>query len=180
MANSNTHFVWTDKHVEACALLAAGELEVQVIAAKLGVARETLWKWRQIPEFIARLNEHQQRLDAECYNYACGAKRERVRRLQLLINKIERVIEQRAKKYASDAEAIGGDTGMVIHRVRYHKTGSDYVRVTETEFDAALVRELRELHKQLAIEMGQWTEKRDVTSGGVPIKVYAGVDPSEA
>jgi hypothetical protein len=41
-------------------------------------------------------------------------------------------------------------------------------------FDAALSRELREVMKQAAMECGQWTEKRDVTSGGEPMVLVRG------
>jgi hypothetical protein len=45
--------------------------------------------------------------------------------------------------------------------------------------DAVLLRELRSMEQQAAIETGQWTEKRDLTSGGSPIKALIGIDIEE-
>jgi len=53
-------------------------------------------------------------------------------------------------------------SGEFAHEVRLYRV------------DTALVREIRDTLKQIAIEAGQWAEKREVTgAGGGPIEVTA-------
>jgi hypothetical protein len=55
----------------------------------------------------------------------------------------------------------GGKTGYVVTRER--QLGKDGPIVKEHEFDVAVSRELREIDKQIAMELGQWVEKSDQT-----------------
>ena len=58
--------------------------------------------------------------------------------------------------------AAGGDQGVLVRRLKMLGAGENAQLVEEFEFDAALMREIREIEKQVAIETGEWVEKREV------------------
>jgi hypothetical protein len=51
-------FRWSGKAERAAQLIAAGDLSLTAIAARLGLDRRTLHRWRQAPEFAARVDRH--------------------------------------------------------------------------------------------------------------------------
>jgi phage terminase small subunit len=67
-------------------------------------------------------------------------------------------------------EAPGGETGLLV---RQYKAAGEELRA-EYKADTAVTGEIRDLHKQAAHELGQWTEKLDL-SGGIEIREYEGV-----
>jgi len=72
--------------------------------------------------------------------------------------RLRRVIAERAV-FAEHQDVPGGTTGFVVTRRR--QLGKNGPIVKEHKVDVALLRELREISKQIAIELGQWVEKRD-------------------
>jgi hypothetical protein len=68
---------------------------------------------------------------------------------------MRRVIEERG---AEMADVPGGSSGLLVKTYK----GKDAATAVY-KFDAALVKGLRETCKQVAIEIGQWAEKRNVT-----------------
>jgi Terminase small subunit len=73
---------------------------------------------------------------------------------------IKRIIAERAV-FGPHQDVPGGKTGYVVTRER--QLGKDGPIVKEHEFDVAVSRELREIDKQIAMELGQWVEKSDQT-----------------
>lgn len=65
-------FAWSPKSEEAAQLIAMGELSYPEIAERVGAARSTLWEWRRIPEFAARIEEHQEEIRAEIRRRGIG------------------------------------------------------------------------------------------------------------
>ena len=63
-------------------------------------------------------------------------------------------------------DVAGGKTGLIVHNVKGVGKGEDFQLIDLYEVDTGLLRELRELEKQAAQELGQWTEKKDITSDG--------------
>lgn len=61
--------------------------------------------------------------------------------------------------------APGMETGLIVRG--YKVTGG--MTFEEFTFDAPLLKEMRAHEEQAAKELGQWTEKQDVTSGGKPV-----------
>lgn len=74
---------------------------------------------------------------------------------------------------AEDMQGIpGGPTGLLVRQMKSIGFGENNQLVEEYAFDAALNRELRETMKQAAQELGQWTEKKELTGrDGQPIAV---------
>jgi transposase-like protein len=154
-------FRWSRPATLAAQLLAESELTYPEIAEKCGVVRQTLYNWRQQPEFKARVQE-------EIEEYVAVVRRRGIARLEKRVDalndrwrRMQRVIEARAQTYADDAH--GAETGLLCRTVRWEGTGDDRRAINEYEFDAALAREMREHEKQAAQELGQWTEKRELS-----------------
>lgn len=86
--------------------------------------------------------------------------------------------EARAKAYGQVGKngsplIPGGHTGLMTQTFKSLGSGANHKIVPEFEFDAALMREMRELEKQSAIECGQWAEKREFT-GTMTFAVFDG------
>jgi hypothetical protein len=82
----------------------------------------------------------------------------RVGLLQDLVDRMRRVIEERG---AEMADVPGGSSGLLVKTYKGKDADTAVYR-----FDAALVEQMNATCKQVAIEIGQWTEKRQVTLGG--------------
>jgi hypothetical protein len=150
---------------QAAQLIAEGRHEYGEIAEKVMVDRVTLHRWRKDPKFIARVEEISNDIADRMLKYAIARKEYRVASLNALQTKLETLIEQRAEALA-DVSA-GGDTGLLV---KQFKVSGENV-VTEYAFDAAVVRELRAVKEQVAKELGQIVDKRELTGkDGGPIQ----------
>lgn len=85
---------------------------------------------------------------------------------------LKQIIRERGA-HESMMDAPGGSTGLLV---RDYKAGS-YQPVYK--LDAALLREMQELEKEIAIELGQRTEKRELSGpdgGAIPIAINEMLD----
>ena len=167
-------FRWTAQREKAAALVAEDRQSDEQIAAEVGVDRRTLFNWRAAPEFKARVQE-----TVDAYRAAVRARgiaivENRVAAQQDRWERMQALIQARAETHRN---APGGETGLLVRQVKMIGSGPNAYEVEEYVFDAALTREIRELEKHTSQELGQWTEKKDLTSDGKPFKVYAGFDP---
>jgi transposase-like protein len=164
-------FVWSEEKKRAALLLAEAELPVNAIAEDVGISPQALWKWRQHPEFDARVKDHRERIRDEVM--ACGVADRvvRVRALNSRWRRMNRVIEQRAA--APELQDVpGGDTGLIVHNVKGVGKGDDFQLIDLYEVDTGLLSELRNTEKQAAQEVGQWLDKLDMTSDGQAVAVH--------
>jgi hypothetical protein len=175
------NFRWTERTVEAAALVAKDELTNQEIAGKVGVTPQALGKWKANPEFMARVDGHIAEFAETIRRRGIAQLGRRVDALNDRWNRMRRVIESRAEAYADDMH--GGDTGLICRTVKWERKWNEErkenesVPVYEYEVDTGLLRELREHEKQAAQELGQWTEKKELSGhGGGPIPI--GIDLS--
>lgn len=154
-------FLWTKPKEIAAQLIAEGELKDAEIAAKkeVNVERQTLWNWRQVPEFAARIEEHLAKIRAVCQRRAISFAERRVERLNRDWLRMQRVIEERAEDPRL-AHVPGGTTGLIVHNVKGVGRGDDFQLIDLYEVDTGLLRELRETEKQAAQELGQWVEHK--------------------
>ena len=156
-------FEWTDQKREAAALIAESNLPLIAVAADLGVRRETLWKWRQIPAFAAAVAEIEAELDRDATRFAIVRRRERLAGYDERRDKALAVIEQRAEHYADRYPDVpGGDTGLLTPTFKVVGSGPTAHTIVEHVFDAALAREVRDLERQAAQDAGQWSDKSSV------------------
>ncbi len=164
-----------DRKRRAAALMAETTLSNSKIAEEIGVSRKTLWLWTKEPAFAKYLQELNEELDQETRRYAVGRRRSRLQALQERQDKLLTVVEERAEWFAKHEPTVpGGTTGYVVKRIKGVGSGPYTHIVNEYEFDVALSKELREVEKQAAIEVGQWTEKQQIdaaVSVGGPVTI---------
>ncbi len=160
----------TEERELAAQLIAAGELSDPEIAERVGVARSTLWGWRKEAEFAARVDEVRGEIREALARRAISSVERRVASLNARWLKLHQIVEERAND-PTMMKAPGGSTGLLTHTLKTVGAGPAAMVVDEFAVDGTLLKELREVEKQASIELKQWTEKTDVTSGGAPVSV---------
>lgn len=151
-------------------LVAEDDLSNADIAAAVGVARQTLDLWKLRPEFKARAAEHVAELEAAVSRYAVAKRRKRVAIIQGQVDRLLGVIEERAVGMAG--VSFGTGTGLLVHQTKVVGTGQNQQTIDEYVVDTGTLKELREHLKQAAQEVGQWSDKQEVTgANGGPIEV---------
>lgn len=158
---SGQKFTWTGARERAALMVAEDELTDAEIAEAVGISRQGLVKWKQHPEFQARIAEHVKTLEASVMRYAIAKKRKRVERLNRDWLRIQQVFDERAEEMGN--EAAGGSTGILQRTVKVVGAGSAQQTIEEYSIDTAALRELRGLEEQAAKETGQWVEKSELT-----------------
>lgn len=170
-------FGWTAIRIEAAILVAEDRLTNAEIAQRCGISEKTLSTWKKHPDFVSQVDELLAELQERARKRGLARldKRQDVQfdRHRRMVDLIEARTNQH-KDHGEDAA-----TGVVVRElksvtVRYERDPSKpdsqpfTVReeVYEHTFDAALMRELRELEKQIAQDAGQWSEKRSVEHSG--------------
>lgn len=93
----------------------------------------------------ARREEH----DAALARFAISSKADRVSRIQSLIDRMDSLMQSRARAYS---HVPGGDSGLLVARQR--EVAGEVVH--EEVLDAMVLKEYRELLRQAAGELGQW------------------------
>lgn len=169
-------------------LVAQDELPDKQIAEAVGISERTLERWKRRPEFMARVQEHVAAWREAVRNEGIAVKEARIKAKVERHQALLKLIQERAADPAL-AGVPGGDTGLVLRTpllVRVYEASAHRGRLTprkEMEYlhvyqvDAATLRELRELEREIAIELGQWTERRELTGkDGGPIQLATWMD----
>lgn len=159
-----SRFLWTEPREKAAVLLAENDLSDETIAARVGVTRRTLARWKLDAEFAAKVGDHVGQIQVAMLRLTIAKKHERLRVLDRMHDKVLRVIDERADEYADAAASgktvpAGGGTGLVVRSFKQVGTGHDAMLVEEFAVDTGTLRELRALEEQAAKELGQWVEK---------------------
>jgi transposase-like protein len=171
-----SHIRRTEKRVEAAALLAQDELTDEEIAQRVGVARQTLTRWKVEPDFLDMITEHTARVQSAMLRLDIAKRHKRVEKLDILHEKSWSVIEARAAAMPNDAP--GTKTGLLVHQVKQVGAGPSATIVDEYVVDTALMKEIRAIQEQAAAELGQKVDKVAVT-GDVIVRRYVGVNPED-
>lgn len=176
-----TEFVWTKPRSDAALMLAEDEFSDARIAEKVGVTRRGLAKWKQHPDFTARIQEHVADLEASVKQFAIAKKRNRVARQNADWLRLQVVREERAA--SPDMAAVpGGSTGLLVKQYKVIGAGPSAQLVEEYVLDTGLVRSQGELEKQAAGEVGDDATRVQIGGipGGAPIRAeMTHVDPAE-
>ncbi len=149
MEQTTSLFKWTAQREQTAQLVADDRLTDDKICETVGTTRTTLFRWKNTPEFQARV-------DAINTSYASTIGRlaitQRARRLTALNDRWRRMQDLIDARATIHAEAgPHGETGLVVEKP------GEFGR--EWAFDSALMSEMRQAEKQAAQEMGQWVEK---------------------
>lgn len=183
MTQNDPSFQWTSQRRRAVEFVADDRLTDEGIAREIGIARVTLVRWKRHPEFLAAVNAHVERLAAAIEAEGIANRQNRIDAYNRRWECLERIRAERAA--SPEMESIpGGATGFIVKRLKKVNVVSKpdpenegapvMVREEywEAAVDVALLKEWRELEKQAAQDMGQWTEKREVSGpdgGPIPI-----------
>jgi hypothetical protein len=127
---------------------------------------KTLRKWSALLHWQNRLIEIAEQQRQAIIARGIIEKQNRLDAYNDLFNRSYQVIKARADDISM--QGAGSDTGLLVRT--YKATKLEVYE--EYAVDTALIREMRELAKQTAQEMGQWTEKQEVTGkDGGPIRL---------
>lgn len=165
---------WTRKRAKAALAVAEDTLTDAQIAANAGVSKQTLETWKKIPEFRARVEEHVRSFEEAIKAEGIANRQNRVAALNDRWDRMRQVIDARA--VAHKGEAPGAGTGLLVKQYKQIGSGEFAEKVIEWKVDDGLLSELRAHEQQAAKELGQWTEKQDVTSSGKAISFTLRID----
>jgi putative insertion element HTH domain-containing protein len=149
----------TSKRERAAALVAEDRLTDEDIADELEITRRTLANWKKTPTFQARVDEIVEEVKAALIARGILDRQNRLNALNDRQKRMTEVIRQRAENLKEVPG--GGNTGLLVRQVKGIGKGEDFQVVEEYAVDTGLLREMREHEKQAAIELGEWTEKRE-------------------
>lgn len=176
------------KQDRAAELLAEGGRTTADICKTLGVNESTLWRWQQQPEFQAQVEEAREAIRQAIRAEGIANKQNRIDALNHRHQLMNRVITERGQwsqvAGAGDIEnlteeewiAPGAETGLLVRTVKYTPTG----KVVEWAVDTGLLKSLLEHEKQAAIELSQWTERKELSSDpDKPLRVVVQYDDAD-
>lgn len=161
----------------AAQLVADGQLTNEQVAARCGVTRQGIDKWKAHPDFKAEVARILAETRAALVARGIADKQNRLDYLDDRHVRMRRVIAERAADPIM-AGVAGGTTGLLVHRERVIGAGRNAQRVDEFEVDTGLLAEMRATEKQAAVELGEWTEKQEHT-GSLLVREYQGFDPEQ-
>lgn len=151
----------------AARAIAEGTRSDRAIAIDLRIRPETIVRWRKLEPFTARVQALQAEMAAAVVSEGIAVRTKRVAALNDRWNRMQQVIAERADD-PDVAHVPGGTTGLLVHTVKQIGSGFSATMVDEYTVDVGLLKELRAHEEQAGKELGQWTEKQDVTTGGKP------------
>ena len=187
----NEAFEWSPKRDQAAIDVARDQETDAQISASLGVSAVTLWKWKQHPDFLARVEQHRAKFRAVIRRRGIAIIENRVERLDRDWRKMRAVIESRAEEAKSQRAAnealieealrLGSDKRQIAKLegelpyiapgmesglvVRDYRGNGPFIREVFA-VDTALLAEIRAHEQQAAKELGQWVEKQQSDIGG--------------
>lgn len=154
-------FVWNERTELAVVLLAQGESKVGVAEA-CGVAKSTIFNWLKVREFAQQVEETKRVMRDQVLQEGIANLVNRVRRYDLRWNQIDQFFRERGADPAHTAYP-GWKTGLLCHEQKSIGAGALACIVDMYKVDTATIKEERDLAKQAAQELGQWTEKSETS-----------------
>jgi hypothetical protein len=148
-------FPWTARKLDAARLVAEDSLSDQRIAAQVGIERRQLTRWKSVPQFMAKVEAIVAALGERSLRFAVARRHRRVKAQNDRWRKMKRVMRERAAALEM-ANVPGGKTGLLVRKVKSIGGGESAREVEEYEVDTGLLKEIRDLEKQVAQEVGQW------------------------
>lgn len=156
---SYAKFPWTGAAELAVNLIVEGTHGLKEIAEQCHVSVQAIYAWRQHPDFKQRVEEYRAKYSEAVFELGISRVETRVAAQHDRWIRMQRLIEARGQDIEMAAVA-GGNTGLLTRYQKVLGSGEDARIVDVFEFDAALVRELRELEKEASVQMGQRLERK--------------------
>lgn len=160
LKQNGTSFEWTGESLLAAQLLAEDRLTDEEIAAKVEIGRTTLHRWKLKPDFQDKVIEIAADIGKKLKRAGIRRRENRLKNLQDRVDRMYKVIHERGKD-STHKDIPGWKSGILVHQVKGVGKGEDFQLIDLFAVDTGLLKELREHEKQAAIEVGEWTEKRD-------------------
>jgi len=187
MAQNGTSNPLPGNKERAAQLCADDVLTDEQIAAKLGIGRRTIFNWRKEQSFVDRVAFHRRELAEKIRQEGIANRQNRVD----AYNKRWGLLEEIRVARSEDewlADVPGGSTGLVVKQLKTvkhqyipdpddedGKPSQMLVETWESAVDTGFLNEFRQLEKQAAQDLGQWTEKKEHTGkDGAPLTVVIG------
>jgi hypothetical protein len=158
-------WAWTKQRQEVLKLVIEGKLSVPQIAEKIDRRYDTVWTWIRHPQFKAKLATLQERQLEELQRITIANKVKRVEAAQVRHDKMNAVIDARAADPTLQA-VPGGATGLLVRQLRAIGHGRNQAVIEDYAVDTGLLKEMREIEKQVAVECGQWQERLEPITEG--------------
>lgn len=184
---------WSKRKHAAAVLLARGELLDREIIVKIGIGDAQLYRWKKSPEFIARIKEVSARIGDATSRIAIASKVRRVMSADNRHRLLQQVIDERAAYFreAQSAETKingegrivsmasepvpGATTGLLTKEKKSIGGGLNAEIVDEYKLDTGLLKEMREIEKQVSQELGQWPESKNGVAVNVTVPIQLNI-----
>lgn len=181
---------WNAKRELAAGLLAVGEKSKEEIAEHVGIGRTTLYRWIEVQEFVDRVEELRAKVRDEVrtrtLTTGIADKVERIGGYQKRWELMQAIALKRLERGLEIVSGVSADVPAIFSDIdddpEIDEDGKEHVpgpdghgkkgKADELIVDGGLLRELRQLEKQVAIEVGDWEEPG---IGGIE-KTYVNVD----
>lgn len=159
------HLKLEGKVLRAAWMIADARMIDADIAEQLRISRQTLFVWRLDDAFMAQIATYREEINRAILSYGSAVKENRIRDMQERLDRMRALVAARAVVGEHRAARNAGDPGENTGIIAEAPAGRTTIMAT----DHALLREIRELEKQIAMELGQFQQKVDVTTGGQSI-----------
>lgn len=157
------------RQAEALQLCFLDDMTDMEIAKTLHTSRQTLCRWKALPEFRRQLDELHTAALENVRRESIAVRSNRIAQLIDRARRMRALIQARSEEHA---DAPGGSTGLLCREVKVLGKGEDAEVIDIYKADTALLREMRETEKQIAIEVGEWSEKAEISGpNGGPIVI---------
>lgn len=162
-------FAKTKERLLAARLLAEDFLSDERIAAEVGINRTTLHNWKKNPDFQGWVADFQEDIYQKMMRLPIAKKTSRIAKLNEMERRLQLIIDERAD---ANIDAPGGKSGYLAKSIKSVGYGKQTQVVEEVAFDAPLFKEQRAILEQAAKELGQLTDKTELTgAGGGPLVI---------
>lgn len=164
-------FKITSKHLHAARLFADGDKSQADVAAAMGLKLSTVRSWFDQPLFKAEIETFVESDRAAIRAEGIANKQNRLDEYNRRWLLMQAVIKARSE-WDVVANVPGGNTGLIVREFRGNLIEVNY------KVDIGFLREMRELEKQAAIEVGDWTEKKELTGadgGAIPVSIEGAI-----
>jgi hypothetical protein len=114
-----------------------------------------------------RYSQLREEFEREALNEGLARRAVRLREKMERHALLKQVIGERGQ-HVNMQDVAGGKTGLLVREYKGHSDLPVY------KVDAALLKELRDLEKEIAIELGQWAERKEVSGpdgGAIPVSI---------
>lgn len=166
-------FGWTPRRLDAATLLATDALSEKAICKEVGINNSTLWRWKSEPAFQRKVWDLRAKQIAAIERNGIAI---RQRRVASYVQDYQLAEQFRQERGESMQDVPGGSTGMVARRFKTIGAGENAREVEEYEFDTGLGDFTLKVRRQVATELGEWTDKSEQAltgAAGGPIAVEA-------